>query len=133
MAQVLNAWGNPVFVRIGYEANGSWNAYEANSYKQAFQRITNIFRSNATNIATVWCVHPITNLNNMLSYYPGDSYVDWWSIDLFEPNFMNSSNTQNFLNEAVQHSKPVMIGESCPSGIGVDSGQDSPIITGFEC
>ncbi|NMM47567.1 CBM96 family carbohydrate-binding protein [Marinigracilibium pacificum] len=125
MAQVLNNWGKPVFVRIGYEANGFWNAYSSSSYKQAFQYITNIFRSNASNIATVWCVHPITNLNNMMSYYPGDSYVDWWSIDLFEPNFLSSPNTQDYLDEAVLHSKPVMIGESCPSEVGVDGGQQS--------
>lgn len=72
MAQVLNSWGKPVFVRIGYEANGSWNAYQSCSYKQAFHYITNLLRSNASNIATVcWCVHPITGLSNMLSYYPG--------------------------------------------------------------
>lgn len=129
MAQVIQASNKKAFVRIGHEANGFWRNYDPNEYIQAFKHITNLFRQHApNNIATVWNMHPTTGINDMLTYYPGDNYVDWWAINLFEPVYITGNkknNTFNFLNEAVQHSKPVMIAESCPVDIGVNGGQQS--------
>ncbi|MGB3466556.1 MAG: DNRLRE domain-containing protein, partial [Cyclobacteriaceae bacterium] len=132
LASVLNTWGNPVFVRIGFEANGPWNKYEASSFKQAFRHISNIFNNNASNIASVWNVHPTSDINKIMSFYPGDNYVDWWSINLFERKYINPllnnsgfNNTQDFLDRANVHLKPVMIGESFPVDVGVNDGPQS--------
>lgn len=126
----LESLGRPVLVRIGYEANGFWNGYTAAKYVTAFQRIATLMRTNTENIATVWCTHPVDSLSKMLTYYPGDAYVDWWSIDLFENKYINPAQTASkptfdFLAEAHRRNRPVIIGESTPHSIGVLNGETS--------
>lgn len=125
LAKHLDSLNRSVFVRIGYEANGFWNGYESGAYKNAFQHVTNIFRTQTDSIATVWCVHPLDNMSKIMSYYPGDEYVDWWSIDLFETKFITNSTTSQFMDSAEVHQKPVMIGEATPTKSGVGQGQES--------
>lgn len=125
LAKCLDSLNRQVFVRIGYEANGFWNNYSATTYPAAFRHVTDIFRIESENIATVWCIHPIDGMTKIMTYYPGDDYVDWWSIDLFQPSFMQNSTTPAFLDSAEAHYKPVMIGEATPTEIGVGNGLTS--------
>ena len=121
----LEKLGHPVYLRIGYEANGSWNGYEPNAYKSAFIRITNIIRNlHLNNVATVWCIVP-DSASQYMPYYPGDEYVDWWSIDLFNASQINSSDTSAILDNAHSHGKPVMIGESSPADFQTTGGWTS--------
>lgn len=125
LAAMLDSLDRNVFVRIGYEANGFWNGYNPTTYVPAFQRVADRMRAVSDRFAIVWCTHPVDGLNRMLQFYPGDDYVDWWSIDLFQPHFMTNQATQDFLVEATQRGFPVMIGESTPTQIGVGNGQQS--------
>ncbi len=125
LAKHLDSLNRVVFVRIGYEANGFWNNYTSVSYRDAFRHVTDIFRSVSDSIATVWCVHPVDNMSKIMTYYPGDEYVDWWSIDLFQTNFITNNTTAAFMDSAVAHQKPVMIGEATPTETGVGEGQKS--------
>lgn len=125
LAKHLDSLDRIVFVRIGYEANGFWNNYQAASYRDAFRHVTDIFRSISDSIATVWCVHPVDNISKIMTYYPGDEYVDWWSIDLFQTKFITNNTTSAFMDSAVTHQKPVMIGEATPTETGVGEGQKS--------
>lgn len=125
LAKHLDSLNRIVFVRIGYEANGFWNGYQAGPYKEAFQHVTNIFRNQTDSIATVWCVHPVDNMTEIMTYYPGDEYVDWWSIDLFQTKFITNNTTAQFMDSAEVHQKPVMIGEATPTETGVGQGQES--------
>lgn len=125
LAKCLDSLHRQVFVRIGYEANGFWNNYSATTYPGAFRRVTDIFRYESENIATVWCIHPVDGMSKIMTYYPGDNYVDWWSIDLFQPSFIQNNTTASFLDSAEMHSKPVMIGEATPTEIGVGNGLTS--------
>jgi arylsulfatase A-like enzyme len=119
----------PIYVRIGYEANGYWNGYQPESYKKAFRRVTTLMRESGLNAATVWCIvpHPPDEETDMFShameYYPGDEWVDWWAADLFTAEQIE--NSKPFLREADVRNKPVMIGESTPRGVGVLDGQQS--------
>lgn len=60
-----------------------------------------------------------------MGYYPGDAYVDWWSIDLFEKKFIANATTAQFFDSAEVHGKPVIIGEATPTNSGVGDGQTS--------
>ncbi len=115
----LDSLNRKVFLRIGYEANGFWNGYKSASYKSAFQYVTNFFRSKSDSIATLWCVHPVDNMTKIITFYPGDEYVDWWSIDLFQTEFILNNTTAEFMRVADEHGKPVIIGEANPTYAGV--------------
>ena len=112
----------PLYIRIGYELNGSWNGYQPEEYKKAFQHVTQMIRKNGINAATVWCPHP-SNLKEAMRYYPGDEWVDWWAVDIFSPNQISES--KPLIREAHKHGKPMMIGESTPRHVGVLGGKTS--------
>ena len=115
----------PVYLRIGYEFNGlSWNGYQPQTYQSAFRRITDKIRERNLEVATVWDCE-IDGTANFMDFYPGDTYVDWFGINLFSDSHLTHPNTYAFLDLAVSHNKPVMIGESTPRYVGVLDGLTS--------
>ena len=124
---------NPVFLRIGYECNDPTHSYNPRDYIAAWKHIVNLFRkNNTTNVAFVWncCTAFTRNIKELMEYYPGDQYVNWFSDDLFGVRHFTEVNnpriiTKDLLKEAELHKKPVMIGECSPAGIGVDAGIES--------
>lgn len=99
IATLLKSWqhGAEVWVRILHEGNGFWYAWGIGnenhentdeSYKQAFQRVANIFKSEA-GAANVKIVYAVNNTNERKSPqnvthmggYPGDAYVDYVALD----------------------------------------------------
>lgn len=129
ICQALKALERPVFVRIGYEFEGSWNNYSPDSYRKAFIRIARALKDYKANTATVWCAaggsQADVAVDLVMEYYPGDEWVDWWAIDTFSPKDINLSKTHEFLDQARLHHKPVMIGEATPRYVGVLEGEDS--------
>ncbi|MBN2329774.1 MAG: DUF1080 domain-containing protein [Candidatus Omnitrophica bacterium] len=122
----LKKLNRPAFVRIGYEFNGAWNGYQPEAYKAAWRRIVYAFRRHGLeNVASVWCYHPSSGVDQYSAYYPGDDFVDWWGIDLFSPSHFEMSDAIDFVQEAERRGFPVMIGESTPRGVGVLEGQTS--------
>ena len=117
--------GLPVYVRLGYEFNGfDWNRYEPESYKAAFIHLTEKIRERDLEVATVWNYVPNpTQPSNFMAYYPGDEYVDWWSINYFEPSQIGNALSEAYLDSAAVHGRPVLIGESTPKDIGVLDGE----------
>jgi beta-glucanase (GH16 family) len=118
----LGAWikaqNRPVYLRIGYEFDGEWNAYDPENYIAAFRRIMDRLRAaGVDNVATVWqsATHhtPHYGGHEWTAWYPGDEYVDWFGLSYFQPypNILNG-----FLDLARAHGKPVMIAESAPKG-----------------
>jgi hypothetical protein len=140
IANYIAQVNRPVFLRIGYEFDGAWNAYNQTSYINAYKRIVDIIRQNAGAakwLVTVWqsCTSPIDDnidggRENLGAYYPGDNYVDWVGMSWFLlPNELATTrstiSTQLVLgNELVAfartHGKPVMIAESAPQGYQLD-------------
>jgi hypothetical protein len=123
----LESLAIPAYVRIGYEFNGTaWNGYEPEPYKNAFIRITNMIRTRNLEIATVWNFSLDAGANmSFMDYYPGDSYVDWWAINLFSATHMSDPFCQSFLDNAGVHQKPVMLGETTPRYLYVQDGQQT--------
>jgi len=116
--KALKQLGYPLYIRIGYECNGTWNGYDPTDYKAAFIRITNALRANNVEAATVFNVIQDSYIN----YYPGDDYVDWWSINMFSVWNVNHPITTTFLADAHSHGKPVLVGEADPTYWHTDQG-----------
>lgn len=138
LCRSMAAIGYPFFLRIGVEFNGlSWYGYSPKSYVQAFKRITDAVRKYNLDAATVWnAAYNSTDnwsqakgltLDNekyaYMEYYPGDDYVDWWGLSMFQPDVFKHAITNKFLTNAQKHEKPVMISESTPIFIGTNDGQ----------
>jgi Glycosyl hydrolase family 26 len=128
-AQALKNSGRKSFVRIGYEFEGSWNGYDAQGYIGAFIRITTELRRVNADAATVWCSGGgsagFKSWDNLVTYYPGDAWVDWFGVDIFSPEELTDTRLTAFLNKADEYKKPVMIGETTPRYVGTQDGQTS--------
>lgn len=129
-ARAVAQFGQPLFVRWGYEMNGSWmpwsgyqNGRSAAKFVDAWRRLHDIFASEgATNAVWVWAPNAQSNpnepWNDFRNYYPGDEYVDWVGIDGY--NFGTSepwSRWESFaaivrpVYSAYADRKPIMIAE----------------------
>jgi hypothetical protein len=116
LAEILRAERRPVLMRIGFEFNNPWATYDPALYVKSFRRIAGILRdAHADNVATVWnaTASGFAQLGYM-RWYPGDAYVDWWSINLFDPSDFRLGETPEFLADAVRHRRPVLIAETSP-------------------
>ncbi|MBC8032936.1 MAG: glycoside hydrolase family 88 protein [Chitinophagaceae bacterium] len=122
LCSVIKEWNIPCFIRVGYEFNGKWNGYNPSSYIEAFRRISSTFKkNNVRNAALLWCF-AADGSADFSSYYPGNEFVDWWSIDLFSETHFTNPTTKAFLDSALVCKKPVMIGESTPRKVPVQEG-----------
>lgn len=128
-AEALKALNRPALVRIGYEFDGPWNGYRAGSFRQSWRKIATELFNRRLPVALVWCsaagAAGWSNLDQAMAFYPGDEWVHWWGIDLFDAAFLSDARTFAFLDAARQHGKPVLIGESTAKGIGTRRGIES--------
>lgn len=133
LIQTLKDFKNPVFLRIGYECNDPTHAYNPKDFIDAWRYITKKIKEHtAENIATVWSVCTAFNrdINEVMVYYPGDDYVDWFGDDLFGVKHFTDANnpkiiTEDFCRESEKHKKPLMICESSAARVGVLNGKES--------
>jgi len=126
----LKTLNRPVYLRIGYEFNGFWNGYRPEPYKKAFIRITQALRgAKLDDVATVWCCRGGggKNKKELEEFYPGDQWVDWFGIDLWNKDQFTSRSTglRTLLDMAMNHHKPVIICESTPHGLFINKGQEA--------
>jgi len=123
----LQSLGRPVFIRIGYEINGTWYnpMYQPANFVSEFRRVVDRLRADGVEFASLWNTYPaISSWSYLDDFYPGDAYVDWWSIDVFSTWELTAPNTITFLNQAAAHGKPVMVGEATPRYVGADNAGD---------
>jgi beta-mannanase len=108
----LRRLATPVYLRIGYEFNGlTWNGYQPVPYQQAFIRITNALRAANLEVATVWDMEIPDGVSTYFDYYPGDQYVDWFGINIFQAKAFQDSTLSGVFAQARARKKPVMMGE----------------------
>ena len=125
----IRSLNRPVYLRIGYEFNGSWNGYQSATYVAAFRRIAAALHICTPDVAIVWNWSPDAELDaeaagyspdtfpaRLQAFYPGDDSVDWWALNLFTPQGITAPATQQFLTAAAQLKHPVMIAESTSKG-----------------
>ena len=132
------AFGDPVFLRFACEMNGTWVSWDGwhnggsvsaelgwqatELYKSAWRHVYTIARQEqACNVAFVWSPNydswpdPSTTRNawnHWRNYYPGDLYVDWVGIDLYDHNGQDpAGKIQPFYDEYATR-KPIMLAET---------------------
>ena len=112
LGEYIKEVGNPVFLRIGYEFDGSWNGYDTALYVQAFRRIMDRLRAEGVdNVISVWQSSGFNNnQSSLLQWYPGDDYVDWLGYSYFK----QSNPSGGMMQIARARHKPVMIAEATP-------------------
>jgi hypothetical protein len=112
----LKELDRPIFVRPGYEFNGSHNNYDPHYFKVVFTNVTTKLRDAGVDAAMVW--NPLEpDEEEIMAFYPGDEWVDWWGINLFFTSQINRSGLHDFfLPEAHNRGKPVIIPEATPRG-----------------
>lgn len=122
--RAMSEVGKPVLMRIGWEFNNRGH-FDPVKYREGFKYIVDKMRSmGVDNIATLWHASvpdlneitglPILSPHDYMGFYPGDEYVDWWSISEFSIDGFRSPGSVDFYTRAAKHNKPVFIGESAP-------------------
>lgn len=141
LARFCAGLNRPVFLRIGYEFDGSWNQGYANTtdYKTAFRRIVeHTRREGAANVAFVWqaSASPLDDIieggkrERVEEWYPGADVVDWMGLSWFLPPEARPTATEvrpptqreladELLALARREHKPVLIAESAPQGYDI--------------
>jgi hypothetical protein len=147
LGEMLVDFELPVFMRIGFEFNNATIATESEGYHAyafpiCYRRTVEILEAEgATRIAYVWCwqasaptdymaLHPTTSEPK---WYPGDAYVDWFGVDIFNRNEFTTlsspitasasklANVEAFLAVAESKDYPVFIGESSCVDFSIDA------------
>ncbi len=127
-----------VYLRVGYEFDGAWNAAYADAarYVLAYRHIVDTIRSrDGSNVRFVWqaSASPADDVldghrEDIARFYPGDAYVDWLAFSWFHhPDATPSVAVDHqpatprelageVLAMARAAGKPVMIAEAAPQG-----------------
>ena len=116
MARCLRELEGPVWLRIGYEFNLSFDPHDTEAYKDLFPHIVQLFRDEeAHNVVSTWCSAAGSfQFRDPFDWWPGNEYVDWAAMDVFAPIGFERPETTAFLDRCREEEKPVMIPESCP-------------------
>lgn len=122
-AQRSKAIGKPMFMRWGWEMNGSWYSWGGNAndknpagYIDCWKYIRKIFKDQgADNVSWVWSPNwnsrPEESWNTMHAYYPGDEHVDWVGISGY-PLYQETPETMyDEMYQKYADRKPMMITE----------------------
>lgn len=133
IAQELKALQCPVFFRYAGEMNGDWVPWHGDptTYIQNWRTVTNIMRQEAPNVAMVWSPSEMP-LNQIESYYPGDDYVDWIGLSVYNKRYANGDINQpmdkrnsleavDYVYQRYSARKPIMISEY-GAGMTVEAG-----------
>jgi beta-mannanase len=138
-ATSVASFGRPFFLVFGHEMNGNWytwsgvlNGMSGAKYIAAYKHIHDLFVANgATNAVWTWCPNnasvPNEAWNTAISYYPGDTYVDWACYDGYnwgETNAQHWTTVQQVYGglypALAALGKPIMVGETAAAEIGGD-------------
>ena len=130
-----------VFLRVGYEFDNPWFGFsdDPRVYQEAFRALVRVCEIQMTpslcheKIVFVWhsWAAPRKDGVSLEQFYPGDSYVDWIGVSIFQQLYpwANDGDNEggNFaggnMNEVIEvleyakaRDKPIMIAESTPFG-----------------
>lgn len=123
LARDMRDSGAKIFLRFASEMNGDWTNYSGDParYVQKFRLVSRIMKEIAPNVAMVWCPYT-TPRGNIQSYYPGDDWVDWVGVNMYNVTFYNENlktparhvrptDMLDFVYDRYASRKPIMIGE----------------------
>ena len=130
-ADGAKALGKKFFLDFAAEMNEEegWGGHDPAKYVAAYRHIHDIFVARgATNVVWAWCpnVTDSSDAPSTMSYYPGDSYVDWTGVDGYnwgtsDPDFEWQSFNDLFADiykKLAAKGKPIIIGEMASDEVG---------------
>ena len=121
-ARKIVLFGKPIFLRIGHEMTNPWYSWSSEYgntpeiFRGMWRHVYEIFKNEgAHNAVFVWS--PYTENDSL--YYPGNDYVDWIGLDIFNYGTLSESGewldfftiTKLFYDKYKQYDKPMMIAE----------------------
>src|SRR3989339_316157 len=123
LAQWMKRADRPIYLRIGYEFDLPDNSYDPQKYCQAYRYVVGHLRAQGVDkVVYVWHSASMIELRgNPLDWYPGDDYVDWFAVSIF--NATQIKTAKEFSVLAHEHHKPLMIAESSSIGLFSVSGK----------
>lgn len=123
LAQLLGESGRPIFLRYASEMNGDWTNYSGDSalYIEKWRLVHDIMEEEAPNVIMVWTVFT-SPTSTMDAYYPGDAYVDWVGVNIYNVVYHNNDIEQyaadedplellDYVYNAYSDRKPIQISE----------------------
>ncbi|KAL7462761.1 hypothetical protein ACHAXS_003134 [Conticribra weissflogii] len=132
LAYLERSPASKIFLRIGYEFDNPSFGYgdDPSMYVLAFRKIVADCRRGLSDDALdkvlfVWHSWgaPLSEGLTLERFYPGDDYVDWMGVSIFQQFFPwspywggTAKDVENLLAFAKRRKKPVMIAESTPFG-----------------
>lgn len=117
LRQALADLKRPVFLRIGYEFDGPHNRYPPEAFIEAYRAIARAMRAHR-DILLVWhsyAMLPTYQESAVADWYPGDDYVDWIGISVFQigdEGYHRAPNRDRVLEFARAKAKPVLVAEA---------------------
>ncbi|WP_422449183.1 glycoside hydrolase family 26 protein [Thermoanaerobacterium sp. DL9XJH110] len=115
--------GVPIFLRYASEMNGAWPRYtgDPEKYIQKWRLVHDVMEEEAPNVMMVWTVFTFPQKTIPL-YYPGDEYVDWVGVNIYNVVYHNNDIKQkadhedplellNFVYDMFGDRKPIQISE----------------------
>jgi hypothetical protein len=92
LAKDMAASGATIFLRYASEMNGAWVEYGGNPRKfiEKWRIVYNVVKRHAPNVVLVWCPYT-TPSDNIDAYYPGDAYVDWVGVNMYNVTYFNQN------------------------------------------
>jgi hypothetical protein len=122
-ARDAHASGVPIFLRFASEMNGTWTAYSGESRKfiKKWKLVHDVMEAEAPEVAMVWTVFTFPEAS-IKQYYPGDLYVDWVGVNIYNVMYHNNSIRQkadkedplkllDYVYNSFSHKKPIQISE----------------------
>lgn len=104
-ARDLAAAEMPIFLRFASEMNGSWTAYggDPKKYIEKWRLVHRVMKEEAPNVIMVWTVFTFPQ-KTILPFYPGDDYVDWVGVNIYNVVYHNDD-----LNQPAAHEDPLQL------------------------
>jgi len=122
-ARKLKEYGEPVFLRFASEMNGDWTAYHGDpeKYIEKWRLVHNVMEEEAPNVMMVWTVFTFPQAT-IMEYYPGDEYVDWVGVNIYNVIYHNNNPKQradhedplellDYVYNTFSERKPIQISE----------------------
>ncbi|MEE3232803.1 MAG: hypothetical protein VX294_01435 [Candidatus Latescibacterota bacterium] len=111
----LRQIGHPTMLRFAPEFNAIWSTCEPHKYQNAWRRLGEVIRHrwNLEHVALVWTSSGEGH-SQIMEYFPGNEYVDWWSLEIHTPKELRNKTTDTVLYLASENGYPILLGASTP-------------------
>ena len=122
LAKMFGKYKSPIYLRYASEMNGNWVAYHGDPelYKEKWRIVHDVMEKYAPNVIMVWTPYE-KPVGNILDYYPGDKYVDWVGVNLYNVVYRDNDINKpvsddplkmlSFVYHEFSNRKPIQISE----------------------